>query len=373
MLLMLSPEVFERAWIDQQRRVLGNCDPGILEKTVYALTLLGHLVDSRMPFLFKGGTSLLLHLDPVRRLSRDIDIVCGLPPEEVDAVLEEVATKEPFLRYEEDVRGHRGMPCRRHFRFIYRSALGKQAETDVLLDVVEEEREVHTIVDKRIGTSFLIAQREVLARVPTVESLLGDKLTAFAPRTSGVPLYHPDGTVRDVQQVAKQLFDVGVLFDAANDFDAIESSYDAVVEIERTYRDPNPSREDCLRDTWRACIGLLAQRPDIAAAYPDGVHINNGLQRMMGHVTSPAYVSSFEAKRTLVAKCALLVAHLLVQERFDFMNGRWTSSAAQLSEVSDTSFNGTAFTWLNGMKAVNPEAHFYMHKAISMLQEARVI
>jgi hypothetical protein len=101
---------------------------------------------------------------------------------------------------------------------------------------------------------------------------LGDKLTAFAPHTSGVPLYHPDGTVRDVQQVAKQLFDVGVLFDAATNFDTIVSNYDLVVEIERTYRDPNPSREDCLRDTWKACIGLLAQRPDIVAAYPDGAH-----------------------------------------------------------------------------------------------------
>lgn len=370
---MFSTEVFQKAWIDQQRRTLGNCDPGILEKTVYALTLLGHLVESRMPFLFKGGTSLLLHLNPIRRLSRDIDIVCGLPPEEVDAVLAEIAQKEPFIRYQEDVRGHRGMPRRRHFRFIYGSALGKQEETEVLLDVVEEEREVHAIVEKPIRASFLVAEREVLARVPTIESLLGDKLTAFAPHTSGVPLYHPDGTVRDVQQVAKQLFDVGVLFDAATNFDTIASSYDLVVEIERTYRDPNPSREDCLRDTWKACIGLLAQRPDIVAAYPDGAHINSGLQRMMGHVTTPAYISGFEAKRTLAAKCALLVAHLLVQERFDFINDRWTRSATQLSEVNGASFNGTTFTWLNGMKAVNPEAYFYLHRAVTLLRDAGIL
>lgn len=370
---MFSQEVFEQAWIDQQRRALGNCDPGILEKTVHALTLLGHLVESRMPFLFKGGTSLLLHLDPVRRLSRDIDIVCGLPPGEVDAVLAEVATKEPFLRHEEDVRGHRGMPRRRHFRFFYRSALGKQLETEVLLDVVEEEREVHAIVNRPIGTSFLIAQREVLACVPTVESLLGDKLTAFAPHTSGVPLYRPDGTARDVQQVAKQLFDIGVLFDVAEDFDVLLGSYDAVVEVERTYRDPNPSRVDCLRDTWRACIGLLAQRPEVMSAYPDGVHINNGFRRMMGHVTTPAYVSGFEARRTLAAKCALLVAHLWVEESFGFGNGRWNGSPEQFDIVKGATFTGTSFQWLNSMRDVNPEAYFYMHKAVTMLREAGVI
>lgn len=368
---MFSPEVFQKTWIDQQRRTLGNCDPGILEKTVYALTLLGHLVESRMPFLFKGGTSLLLHLNPIRRLSRDIDIVCGLPPEEVDAVLAEVAKKEPFMRHEEDVRGHRGMPRRRHFRFIYRSALGQQEETEVLLDIVEEEREVHTIVDKPIRTTFLVPEREVLARVPTIESLLGDKLTAFAPHTSGVPLYHPEGTVRDVQQVAKQLFDIGALFDAATDFDAIASSYDAVVDIERTYRDPNPSREDCLRDTWKACIGLCAQKPMHVKDYPDATHINAGLNRMGGHVTTPAYIQGLEARRTLVAKTALLIAHLWVNERFSFADGKYTT--ARLDEVRSSTLNGTSLMWLDGMKAVNPEAYFYLHRAVRLLVDARII
>lgn len=368
---MFSPEVFQKTWIDKQRRTLGNCDPGILEKTVYALTLLGHLVESRMPFLFKGGTSLLLHLNPIRRLSRDIDIVCGLPPEEVDTVLAEIANKEPFTRHEEDVRGHRGMPRRRHFRFIYRSALGKQEETEVLLDIVEEEREVHTIVDKPIRTTFLVPEREMLARVPTIESLLGDKLTAFAPRTSGVPLYHPDGTIRDVQQVAKQLFDIGVLFDAATDFDAIASSYDAVVEIERTYRDPNPSREDCLRDTWNACIGLCATRNVDKQQYPDASHLNDGLNRMGGHVTTPAYIHGQEARRTLVAKTALLVAHLLVKERFSFTDGKY--SAAKLDDVRPLTLNGTSLMWLDGMKAVNPEAYFYLHRAVRLLVEAGIL
>jgi len=94
---------------------------------------------------------------------------------------------------------------------------------------------------------------------------------------------------------------------------------------------------------------------------------------MMGHVTSPAYVSGFEAKRTLVAKCALLVAHLLVNERFDFTNGRWAGSATQLSTVSSASLNGRAFTWLNGMKAVNPQAYFYLYRAVRLLVDVRLI
>lgn len=54
-------------------------------------------------------------------------------------------------------------------------------------------------------------------QLPTLDSLLADKLTAFAPSTTGVPLRKEDGTAGDVVQVVKQLFDVGMLFgEAAN-------------------------------------------------------------------------------------------------------------------------------------------------------------
>ena len=43
-----------------------------------ALSLLESLVRSGCPFVFKGGTALMLHLDTSRRLSIDVDIVC--PP-----------------------------------------------------------------------------------------------------------------------------------------------------------------------------------------------------------------------------------------------------------------------------------------------------
>jgi hypothetical protein len=174
-----------------------------------------------------------------------------------------------------------------------------------------------------------------------------------------------------VQQVAKQLFDIGVLFDAATDFDAIASSYDAVVDIERTYRDPNPSREDCLRDTWKACIGLCATRNVDKHQYPDAPHLNDGLNRMGGHITTPAYIQGQEARRTLAAKTALLIAHLWVNERFSFADGKYTT--ARLDEVRSSTLNGTSLMWLDGMKAVNPEAYFYLHRAVRLLVDARII
>lgn len=50
-------------------------DPGLLEKVLYAFGLLEALRRVELPFIFKGGTSLLLILDKPRRLSTDVDII----------------------------------------------------------------------------------------------------------------------------------------------------------------------------------------------------------------------------------------------------------------------------------------------------------
>lgn len=105
--------------------------------------------------------------------------------------------------------------------------------------------------------------------MPTVESLLGDKLSAFAPTTIGVPLRKPDGTAADVMQVAKQLFDLGVLFDAAQNFAQVNKSHAAVCALESSYRPARPTREAALDDTLRACLALTATKARDLASYPD--------------------------------------------------------------------------------------------------------
>ncbi len=109
------------------------------------------------------------------------------------------------------------LPRHRHFKFYYPTALGLQeyAPPSVMLDVVAERQVIHALESKPIVTGFLIPEREVKVKLPTVESLLGDKLTAFPPTTTGVPLRRADGTPGDVVQAAKQLFDVGLHFQAA--------------------------------------------------------------------------------------------------------------------------------------------------------------
>ncbi len=368
---MFSPTVFTPDWINTQRRMLGNCDPGILEKCVHAFTLLGYLGESGLPFLFKGGTSLLLHMPEVRRLSRDIDIVCGCPAADVNAVVQAIGQRAPFLRWQEDDRGARGLPQRRHFKFFYRSALPGNTEQELLLDVVEEAREVHTIVLRPIRTSFLEPETEHLVRVPTVESLLGDKLTAFAPHTTGVPFYSAKSGEEQLQQVAKQLFDVGVLFDVATDFEAVTKSYNAISAQESEYRGNQHTREAALKDTWQACIALTATKPAILANYPDASLLNEGLDKMRGHLTTPAYVQDVQARRRLAAKAATLAAHLHAGVRFDFGSMRYTGSREQIESLRVASLNGHILSWIDGVRAVNPDAYYYWHHSLQLNQPNR--
>lgn len=115
---LIHPKCFTLKWIQQKREEFGNVDPGILEKSIHALALLTHLSDSGLDFVFRGGTSLLLHLKAIHRLSIDIDIVCNEFPEKLLSVLESISEKHPFVGFKEDIRGARGLPNRRHFQFF---------------------------------------------------------------------------------------------------------------------------------------------------------------------------------------------------------------------------------------------------------------
>ena len=70
---MLLRENYTAEHILRLREETG-ADPSILERTVFAFGLLEAIRSVDMPFIFLGGTSLLVMLDEPRRLSTAIDI-----------------------------------------------------------------------------------------------------------------------------------------------------------------------------------------------------------------------------------------------------------------------------------------------------------
>ncbi len=257
---MIAEICFTAGWLDKKRKVLKGVDPSLLERALHAFALLGHLAESDLKFVFKGGTSLLLHVPVIRRLSIDIDILCSAPATELDRILGEVAKVPPFTRYEEDERGSRGLPQRRHFKFFYTPLVAGNPAPHVFLDVVEEPHVPHDVIVKPITPDILEIRREIPVTVPTVESLLADKLTAFAPRTTGVPIAPANGGPPDTMQIVKQLFDVGELFNLTEDLTAVRRVYHKVFDLENVYRGGGMTATDSLHDTLDASLSLSLHR-----------------------------------------------------------------------------------------------------------------
>ena len=75
---MILAESRNIEWIQKIKLKYPTLDTQLIEKTIRAFSLLEALARSGCPFVFKGGTSCMLHLNSERRLSIDIDIIC--PP-----------------------------------------------------------------------------------------------------------------------------------------------------------------------------------------------------------------------------------------------------------------------------------------------------
>ena len=72
---MISKECITIEWIKKASIQNKNADNILVEKVIRALRLLEGLVEEKLEFVFKGGTSLMLLLGSTKRLSIDIDII----------------------------------------------------------------------------------------------------------------------------------------------------------------------------------------------------------------------------------------------------------------------------------------------------------
>lgn len=351
---MISDKCYTLDWIQKKKAEIKATDAGILERVIHAFALLGHLKECGLDFVFKGGTSILLHAPEVRRFSIDIDILCAASTDELKRVLDEVGKKPPFLRYSEDDRGERGLPNRRHFKFFYQPLLGAD---HVLLDVVEEENVPHVIETKRIYVPFLEFEREVSVNVPTIESLLADKLTAFAPRTTGVPFEPKNGKKPELQQILKQLFDVGELFMLAEDLGVIRSTYRKVFDLENEYRKGGLQMSDALDDTFATslayCLHGLKKEPQ----HPDVPLLESGRKSLASHLVNHTF--DLPAAKIAAAKAALLT-RLIVMEDVNPSLAHWRAMP-NLEAFRTLEITGE-WSRVNSMRSSLPEVFWYWYQ-----------
>lgn len=128
-----------------------------------------------------------------------------------------------------------------------------------MLDVLFSSNHYAKTIKKPIKNAFLINKGgDLYVDIPSIESILGDKLTAFAPHTIGINYYNEDFSNDKRLEVIKQFYDIVSLLDIASNFDEVRKTYFEIANEEIKYRGIDATPEDCLLDTFYTSLSLLS-------------------------------------------------------------------------------------------------------------------
>lgn len=140
---MINPKSRSLEWITEAARQIGVHDIALVEKTIRAFSLLEALTRSGCPFIFKGGSSLMLHLNTSKRLSIDIDIICP-PGTVIEEYLSQYAEEYGFGNVELVERISRTDVPKQHAKFYYEVSYPSNGGQDKIpYWQFHSQREVH--------------------------------------------------------------------------------------------------------------------------------------------------------------------------------------------------------------------------------------
>jgi predicted nucleotidyltransferase component of viral defense system len=349
---MIHPDSRNIKWMRQVAVANNFHDMVLIEKTIRAFSLLESLALSGCPFVFKGGTALMLHLNSTKRLSIDIDIICP-PGTNIEEYLYKYAHSYGFGEVKLVERVTAQKVQKTHAKFFYLVSYVTNTTTEnILLDVLFENIYYQNVVQLPIQSPFLKLEGEpVMVNVPGIADMLGDKLTAFAPNTTGIPYFK--GKKDCSMEIVKQLFDIASLFDVTDDLSLVSVTFKTFASVELRYRNLDPANTtQVLDDIYQTslCICLRGQM--------DSDKYNlllAGAKRIQNFIHSEKY--NFDSATINASKAAylsvLLKKEMTKIEHFDPQN---------LEALREVLIAEPLLTKLNKLKKTNIEAFFYWYE-----------
>ncbi len=264
---MIKEHCFTEEWLDafKKEKEHKRIDKAILEKMVYALHLLERIKTNGLDFIFKGGTSLVILLEEGNRFSIDIDIICNTDRKTLEAILQKVVESSNFNSFELDEhRSYQSGVPKAHYSFTFNSATKGKYAGAIRLDILIENSIYPELAEKPIQTKWIETDDETLVTMPTIDAITGDKLTAFAPNTIGIPYFKGKDNQPFSMEICKQLFDLKKLFEKIDNIETVAKSFDSFAKQEIEYRKPSKGKsvltpQLVLQDTIDTCL-ILAKR-----------------------------------------------------------------------------------------------------------------
>lgn len=348
---MIKKECFSRQWCEQVAQRLKYNDTQLIEKVVRALSLLEMLVESGCPFHFKGGTATMLLLGGfTNRLSIDIDIICP-PGTEITSYLTNYKdfgfTKIDLV---ERKSAGNNIP-KSHSKFFYQITYTcrDSKEGYILLDVLYENCHYQNTLEIPITSPFIDIEGEPLkVKVPSVDDILGDKLTAFAPNTTGIPYFKKERMCS--VEIIKQLYDVARLFDRIDDLETTAKSFRSIVQVEMAYRNITDV-ESVYNDTLQTAL-LIATRGKAGVGNFD--ILQDGIKKIKSFIHTSNYhidhAITDSAKAAYISTC--IRTNTTTVEKYP--------GAPEI--VLNMTLPPTLTNKLNKLKRTHPEAFYYWVK-----------
>jgi len=349
---MIKENSYKSDWITKLRSKKRKIDPILCEKMIRALGLLEQLVINNLQFVFKGGTSLILLVEKPQRFSIDIDINTEESKEKLLNILETICSNDLFKRFEENKRTNRGIP-KAHFKFYYDSVIDGR-ENYILLDVLFDKHSYPIVIETPIK-SFWIDTDDNITKVstPSIDSILGDKLTVFAPNTTGIKY-----EIGKSMEIMKQLFDIGRLFDHFDDLEIVATSFKNIAKNELEYRKSADTMDDVLQDIIDTSLTVSQFPGGTESDSPELIELIDGLKRFKGFPIDFA----FRADDAILAaaKAAFLAVKILNK---DFTKIKKFSNKVKYNEPDFTA----NYEHLKKLKKRKIEAYYYWCKVFDLL------
>ena len=192
--------------------------------------------------------------------------------------------------------------------------------------------------------------------MPSAEDILGDKLTAFAPHTSGIQFFKKEKNCS--LEIIKQMFDVAALFDVCHDFKLTHDTFRKFGETELGYRElEGATTDDILKDAIQTaqCISLRGFENEDEFKLLQG-----GIKRIGGLILSERYhlVPAIRDSAKAAYTAALLLTHTTEVHRY---------ASVSIQELKDATIGKVLSTKFNKLKKTNQEVYFYWWQVDKLL------
>lgn len=350
---MIQESCISIEWISEIARK-NRADKVLVQKLIRALILLEGLAESDVQFVFKGGTALMLLLNSTKRLSIDIDIIISEKVEDLDKLLSEIATQKGFTRAVEQNRNASSEIEKTHYKFYYPCSLNANKEEFVLLDILFEDIHYSTLISTPIQSSFVTHEGDVIkTTTPDFNNIMGDKLTAFAPNTTGIP-YHKNEKPMG-QEIIKQLYDIGNIFEKIDDVKVVRKVFFDFALVELQYRNRGNDVNLVMDDIIDNCLSI-SLRQQVGNVDFEVLHL--GLRQITSYIFSETY--QIEKATIHAARTAYLVALMQTETAIERYSNRIDMTTWQIEQPKPTK--------LNKLKKSNPEAFYYWFKFYSLIK-----